>query len=127
MKNSKPQFSENIGNFCKMLEEVKQDYNWNYDEVNKLEKLTQDYLHKLEFGGLTYKERAKIATQLSICRQQRRASKDTVETLRPLIDFLESDKGKNFSNTLKDVLGQTRKIEEKMEYRTYRNRVLDEN
>lgn len=94
--------------------------------MNRLDKLTQDYLHALELNGLDYKERARVATQLAATRKLRRASKDTVEVLEPLMVFLDSDKGKNMMNLMRETLGKTRKVEEKMSNRTYRNRVLDE-
>lgn len=73
-----PQFSESISSFCKLMENAQKDYAWNYDEVNRMDRLTQDFLHKLELDGLDYKERAKVATQLAKCRQARRECKDTV-------------------------------------------------
>ena len=100
-KQSKPpQFSESIGAFCRMMEDAQKDYAWNYSEVNRMDRLTQDYLHKLELDGLDYKERAKVATSLAKCRQARREYKDTVEILEPLVQFLESDKGKNLLNLI---------------------------
>lgn len=121
-----PQFSLHISEFCKLITEAQRDYEWNSDEVNRLDRLTQDYLHKLELEGLSYSERAKVATQLAKCRQLRRESKDTAEVLKPFILFLESDKGRNMINLLREALGQTRKVEERMENRTYRYKVLDE-
>ena len=56
----------------------------------------------------------------------RRGCKDTVEVLEPLVDFLESDKGKNFLNLLREVLGNTRKAERRTEARVYIPRVLEE-
>lgn len=82
-----PQFSESISSFCKLMENAQRDYAWNYDEVNRMDRLTQDYLHKLELDGLDYKERAKVATQLAKCRQARRECKDMsllTESLRSL-------------------------------------------
>ena len=76
---SPPQFSDCISNFCTMVTDALRDYEWNKEEVNKLDKLTQDYLHMLELGGLDYKGRAKVATKITNCRQLRRESKDTVE------------------------------------------------
>lgn len=105
-----PQFSESISSFCKLMENAQKDYAWNYDEVNRMDRLTQDYLHKLELDGLDYKERAKVATQLAKCRQARRECKDTVEILEPLVQFLESDKGKNLLNLVREALGKTRKV-----------------
>ena len=107
-----------------MLEEVQKDYSWNFDEVGRLDRLTQDYLHKLELDGLDYKERAKVATQLMKCRQARRECKDTIEVLEPLMQFLYSDKGKSLYNQFRETLGKTRKVEERMETRTYIPRVL---
>ena len=86
-KKSKPQFSPYISEFCRIMEDAQKDYAWNYDEVNRMDRLTQDYLHKLELDNLDYKERAKVATQLAHCRQQRRECKDTVEVLEPLVQF----------------------------------------
>lgn len=124
-KNINPKFSETISNFCDMVTEVKSDYEWNKAEVNRLDRLTQDYLHQLELNGLDYRERAKVATQLTKCRQLRRASKDTVEILEPFIEFIESEKGKQTMNFMKEALGKTRKVENYMKNRTYRYKELD--
>lgn len=124
-KVKQPKFSTYISDFCKMIDTAKSDYSWNKEEVNRLDKLTQDYLHMLELDGLDYKERAKVATQIAKCRQERRASKDTAEILDPLIQFLEGDKGKNVMNLMREVLGKTRKVEERMQSRTYRYRVYE--
>ena len=125
-KKPSSRFSEHISEFCKLMEDAQKDYEWNYSEVNRMDKLTQDYLHKLELENLGYKGRAKVATQLTRCRQMRRGCKDTVEVLEPLVDFLESDKGKNFLNLLREVLGSTRKAEKRMGARVYIPRVLEE-
>lgn len=125
MSEQAPKFSESISEFCKMVDEAMDDYKWNYDEVNRLDKLTQDYLHQLELGDLDYRGRAKVATQLAQCRQLRRRSKDTVEVLEPLIEFLDSDKGRTMMKSMRETLGKTRKVEERMKTRVYRYRVLD--
>lgn len=124
-KVNTPQFSATISNFCNMVNEVTRDYEWNKSEVNRLDKLTQDYLHQLELNDLAYRERAKIATQLTKCRRLRRESKDTVEILEPFIDFIDSEKGKQTMNLMREALGKTRKVEKYMENRTYRYKVLD--
>lgn len=124
-QNKQPQFSSYISEFCKMVDTAKGDYEWNKEEVNRLDKLTQDYLHMLELNGLDYRERAKVATKIAKCRQERRESKDTTEILEPLIQFLNSDKGKNMMNLIREVLGKTRKAEERMENRTYRYKVYE--
>ena len=54
-KCSAPKFSAVISGFIQMMEEASKDYAWNYDEVNRMDRLTQDYLHKLELDNLDYK------------------------------------------------------------------------
>lgn len=125
-KTTAPQFSTTISDFCQMVTDALADYEWNKAEVNRLDRLTQDYLHQLELNGLDYKERAKVATQLTKTRQLRRASKDTVEILEPFVDFIESEKGKQTMNLMREALGKTRKVESKMENRTYRYKVLEQ-
>ena len=125
-KQEAPHFSETISAFCKIMDDAQKDYAWNYAQVGILDGLTQDYLHKLELDNLDYSERAKVATKLSKCRQARRHCKDTVEILDPLIQFLDSDKGKNMMNLVREVLGKTRKTEERMATRVYFPRVLSE-
>jgi hypothetical protein len=120
-----PQFSYAIGELIELLENAKKDYYWNTDEVNRLNGLQQDFLHKLELDGLNYAERAKVATKLMKCRQDRRDSKDMVRVLDPLVKYLESDKGKNMLNLMKEVLGKTRRVEKEMEHRIYVPRELE--
>ena len=124
--SDKPQFSVCLSDFLNLITEAQRDYQWNYDEVNRLDRLTQDYLHQLELDGLDYRGRAKVATQIKDCRKLRRASKDTVEVLEPLMEFINSDKGKNLLNLLRETLGKTRRAEQYMETRSYRRRVLQE-
>ena len=126
-KNSpnQPVFSEHISGVCTLLESAYQDYVWSSDKITEMDKLTQDYLHKLELEGLKYDERAKVATQLAACRQKRRGYKDTVQVLEPIVQYLNSDKGKQLFNLLREVLGKTRKAEERMVGRVYYPRILE--
>lgn len=124
-KQNKPQFSISISDFCSMVSKAKEDYDWNLEEVLRLERLTQDYLHKLELDKLNYRERAKIATKLTQCRRLRRESKDTIEILEPFIEFVNSDKGRQMMNLMRETLGKVRKVEERMNTRTYRYKVLN--
>lgn len=125
-KVSNPKFSESISDFCKFLESAQKDYTWNFDMVHKMDLLTNDYLHELELDDLDYKGRAKLATKLEKCRKDRRNHKDTVQALEPLIEYLNTEKGKQFLNLLKEVLGKTRKVEERMENRVYVRRVMED-
>lgn len=42
------------------------------------------------------------------------------------MQFLDSEKGKNLMNLVREVLGKTRRVEERMETRVYVPRVLEE-
>lgn len=124
-KSERPTYSKYIGDFCTFVANAQQDYNYYREEVGKMDKLTQDYLHDLESGRLNYRERAKLSTELARCRRARRNSKDIVEMLTPLIEFCESEKGRQAIYTLQGVLGKTRKIERNMNVRSYHYRVLN--
>lgn len=119
-------FSEKISAVCKMLEQSVKDYEWSLSEVSRLEALQQDYLHMLELGGLKYAERAKVATKLSKCRIERRVNKDTAQTLEPLVQYMKSERGRQLLNLLREVLGKTRRIENRMQTRVYHPRVLSD-
>lgn len=116
--------SNDIADFCSLIDGVRRTYNWHYEEVGRLDKLTQDLLHQLELGNLSYSERAKVATQLAQCRKLRRLSKDTTDVFSAIYQFIESDRGKIAINHLKEVLGQTRKAEAKLNNRSYKYKVL---
>ena len=122
-QNKTQPLSHSLSEVLKMMDTASKDYDYNYNAVNQMEKLTQDYLHALELDNLKYKERAKVATRLEQCRKARRHHKDMVELLEPLIIQLDSDYGKKFINLLKDALGKTRKIEEKKQCRMYFQKV----
>ncbi len=119
-----PPFSSHISEFCKLVESARKDYEWSLKETMRMDGLTQDYLHMLELDGLNYSERAKVATSIMKCRQQRRECKDTVILLESLVQFSESEKGKALINQLREVLGKTRKAEARLENRVYMPRVL---
>ena len=123
---SRPQLSGVIEGFINTVEEAQRDYDWNYEEVNRLNLLQQDLLHMLELSDLKYSGRGKVATQLRNCRIDRRASKDTVEMLEPFLEQINSDKGVQVMKFLKELLGQTRNLEKNMGVRVYRFRELDE-
>lgn len=124
-ENPAPPFSQRLSEVCSLLETAQKDYTWNQQMITTMDKLTQDYLHDLELGGLDYAERAKLATKLAQCRVERREHKDTVAILEPLVQYLDSEKGKQLFNLLREALGRTRKAEEKMEGRVYFHRVLE--
>ena len=120
-----PVFSEYISDFCKAVDNALGDYGYCIHEMERLDKLTQDYLHMLELGDLKYAERAKLATKLQQCRQERREYKDVVQVLAPLFEHFSDARNKNSFNQLREVLGKMRKVERRQNHRVYYPRVLD--
>ena len=120
------QYSLFIKSLIDKLEDARKEFDYCYSKVNDLDYITQDYLHKLELENLDYSERAKVATKIAKARKERRKCKNRAEELRPLVDYLTSDKGKTMLNSLREVLGKTRKAEDRQKNRAYTNRRLDE-
>lgn len=123
--NKKP--SEHISEFLNFVAEAQVKYKLYEEEVNKQDKLTQDYLHKLELGDLKCDERSKIATKLAINRQDRRYYKDQVEEFKPIVEFFKNPANKKILDKMKsDILGETRRWESYHSDRKYKPRVLKE-
>lgn len=121
---SKPLPSQAIKTFLDFVDNAKSDYNYNLEAMKNEERITQDYLHKLELEGLNCRERSKIATQLVANRQARRNYKDAVEELEPIVDFFEDPQNKNLIKKISELLGQIRKVENYHQRRFYVPKVI---
>lgn len=122
--NKEMKISTEISVFLKFLERVVKDYAWALQEESKADAESQDRLHQLELLDFSYHGQARIARQLKECRIRRRSMKDTIMVYTPIIEFLESEKGKMLIAQLQQVLGKVRKEERRLEERTYTPRVL---
>ena len=118
--------SEYIAEFLNLVSDAQTKYRVYVDEVNTQDKLTQDYLHKLELGELKCEERSKVATKLAINRQDRRYYKDRVEELEPIVKFFEDPANKKVLDKMRPLLGEVRKWESYHKDRKYIPRVLKE-
>lgn len=118
--------SDQVAAFCNFLNESMGEYRRCQQEEEEYEKLTQDYLHVLEIGELSYHEQARISKELTEARRKRRVAKDRMEALAPLVEFGENEANKKVLNALRNVLGTMRKIEDRADKRCYVPRVLDE-
>ena len=116
--------SDQISTFLKFLEGIEKDYNWALEEESKADAESQDRLHQLELLDFSYHDHARIARQLKECRIRRRMMKDTIQVYTPIVEFIESDKGKMLISQLQQVLGKVRKEERRLEERTYTPKVL---
>ncbi len=110
--------------FLDFVDNAKSDYNYNLEAMKNEERITQDYLHKLELDGLNCRERSKIATQLVTNRQARREYKDSVEELAPIVEFFEDPQNRKLINNMAQLLGQVRKVENYHKNRLYVPKVI---
>lgn len=117
--------AEIIANFLDLLDSAQMDYDVNVEAMHKEDMRTQDYLHQLEFVGLKYHEKSKIAANLAETRRERRRYKDAVQVLQPIADFVADPKNVSFINRMKQLLGQVRKVETLHNNRIYMPRVID--
>ena len=116
--------SQYIKTFLDFVENAKSDYNYNLEAMKNEDRITQDYLHKLELEGLNCRERSKIATQLAANRQARRNYKNAVEELEPIIEFFEDPQNKKLIANMSQLLGQVRKVESYHQRRFYVPKVI---
>lgn len=115
--------SESIKAIITLFSDAISDHNYSYEQVNILDKETQDILHSMELDNLSKNERNRVATRLTRVRKERRVHKDIVEATEPLTAFLESEKGRQMCNLLNEALGKTRKVERYHRDRHYNKRV----
>ena len=86
--------SQQISGFLQLMEQAQKSYTYSAEEVQRMELLTQDYLHKLELQSCSYHARTRVATAIRDCRAERRRHKDNTIILEPLVGFLQAEKGK---------------------------------
>ena len=77
-------------------------------------------MHRLELYDDPYLERKKLYDLIPYIRRDRRESKDSIEVLTPIVQYIESNR-KTIS-CLQQLLGEVRKAERKQRERIYSNR-----
>lgn len=124
MKQERQLPSDVIKIFLDFVENAKSEYTHNLEAMKNEDRVTQDYLHKLELEGLNCRERSKVATQLAANRQARRVYKNAVEEFEPIVEFFEDPHNRNFINRMTQLLGQVRKVESYHQKRFYMPKVI---
>jgi len=123
--------SEKIELVINILEQCKIDINWYESKRMDAEQQENNIRHEME--GFTtkdgrppsYNERARLATLWQNTLLTRRIAKNNIMLNQPLNEFIESDIGKTTLNSLKQILGKTRKIEKEIENMVYIVRKTD--
>lgn len=115
-----------------ILEQCKIDVQWYQEQLKDEERRENNILHELE-GVATedgcppkYDQRATLATQLQNTLIARRIAKDNITINQPIVDFINSEIGREAINKLKQKLGEIRKIEKNLHERIYHKRKTDD-
>ena len=104
--------------------EIQHVYAVSHEKVQRMDRLTQDYLHALELQDNNYHERARIATALQQCRKDRRPDKDNVYLTEQIAAYLGTKKGQELIGRLEHLRNTARNIERTRPGRKYTPRVL---
>ncbi len=115
--------SQYIELFLAFLKKTESEYMWSIEKEKEQDDLTQDILHCLELEDIGYHERARLAKYLAETRQERRKYKDTVEELKPIVEFIHENK--KMLNIMEQLLGIVRKQEKRHKNRKYCPKVFN--
>jgi len=109
--------SQGIESFLAFLRQSEQQYREAQEAELMENAVTQDILHALELQHQSYHQIARLAQELKIVRQQRRAAKDIRMQTEPLINWLAENRA--VVKGLERLLGEVRKTEKRLENRIY--------
>ena len=96
----------------------------NVEGVKEQDLITQDLLHKLELESLNAVDMVKLAKQLKECRETRRMFKDELESMQPILDFMQDKNNTKAVRELSELVGKLRHIDKVQHNRHYYPRVL---
>lgn len=109
--------TKDIENVLELFRRAKTELSMANDDLKYCDDKTQDYLHELELVNHTYHERGRIAKELAELRQKRRAAKDRIELVTPIVNW--AIQYKSSIDGLQRVLGELRKIDARQSNRLY--------
>ena len=109
--------SKYIEAFLSFLTDASQQYRMSEADEQEANDQTQDVLHSLEFEPYEYHDLAKISRWMKSVRQRRRAAKDNMEQLSPIVQWV--DENQAVIKGLERLLGEVRKAEKRVSGRIY--------
>lgn len=117
---------QSLEEFLHYIDNIIAEYNYAQSVVEAEEKKMQDFVHAIKLAK-TRKDRDKVTTRFHISRKLRRENKNIVLLYEPIINFFSEKNNKDALNRLRQLLGQQRKVEEKLSRdKVYKLRVEDE-
>lgn len=115
--------SEIIANATDFIIKAADQYNYHSEVVTKCNKLVCDIEHELELGDYNRDGLAKLAREIRDAKRERRKSKDIVEELQPIMDFMGEAQNRKLISNLQELVGAMRKVEKYHEHRFYTPKV----
>ena len=115
--DSGDKISKGIENFLAYLREMEQLHNISLMNESEANDATQDILHSLELEEHDYHETARLGKKLKEVRQSRRAAKDLIQQIYPIVEWAENNR--SVIKGLEQLLGKVRKEEKNTEGRFY--------
>lgn len=116
--------SHQIDVFLTFLRSCEQQYHMAETEEQETNGETQDILHSLELEPHDYRQFAALGKELREIRQRRRAAKDAISVLSPVLRWAEENR--TVIKGLEQLLGEIRKAEKYTENRIYTPRTKRE-
>lgn len=109
--------SEYLENFLNFLAEAETRFHIAQTVQSEKDSQTQDILHRLELADDPDDYRMQLLNALIPIRKERRAAKDEIEILSLIVNWVSQ----NYKtvNSLKQLLGEVRKLQNKQDNRIY--------
>ena len=106
------------------IRDLPERHRQNKVEIERLQGEQQDLLHFIEFNNVGTVQSHKIYKDIQRVRVERRKLKDENELLEPLVETLRKFKGQ--LSELDKVIGDIRKVDNKLRNRGYKCRVRND-
>ena len=116
--------SEDIVQIRKILDDAERQHKDAIAELSYCDKKQEDILHEMELVDHKYHDVAKLGVELTDIRRRRRAAKNAIDLLDPIIKWRQEQAGP--LTKLQTVLGTMRKLEERQNNLIYHKKTGDE-
>lgn len=109
--------SKAIESYLNFLRDIEQKFSMALADEQEANDETQDILHSLELQEHDYHEFARLSKELKAVRQKRRAAKDVMNEISPVLSWI--DDNRQVIKGMERLLGDVRKAEKATENRFY--------
>jgi len=115
---------QHVDNLIDILKDIKDTYDFNYSNINDLDKETQDLEHEIEIGQYDSKKGYKLVKEFRRVRQERRKLSDENTTLKFLYEYFSNQK--TMLQDLYDIRGSIKRESDFMVNRLYTPKIRND-